>query len=210
MSLRTAVADFRTWAENVPASQRSGEWECHYERWHELYAETEAFIEESEHEDWSPADKRDLLYVLARDNEDGIIADALRRRPEMLVAAARDALSAASSDEGDFDARWQLAAMLGELGVLTSEIEALLLRFVADEHEYVRRHALLALASIGSRKTERHAVAAWDSGEIGQRIAALAALHQVGSALLQRYLDLAFEDGTPPLVTAAFNVMARV
>jgi len=180
------------------------EWESSYERWHELYAEAEAFIAEGDYERWSAEDKRDLLYVLARDNEDEIVADALRRRPEVLVAVAQDALSF-----GEPDARWQIASMLGELAPLTAEVEALLARFAGDEHEYVRRRAFLALAAIGSDLTQEHALRAWASGATAQRVAALTALHLVRSPLLRRYLDLAFEDGRAPLVTAALRIVAE-
>jgi hypothetical protein len=204
MSLRTAVAAFRRWADSLPPDAADTEWERSYERWHELYAEAEAFISQSDYEDWSPGDKQDLLYALARDNEDEILADALRRRPELLVAVAEDALAC-----GDSNARWQIAAMLGELTPLTAEIETLLVRFAVDDDEYVRRRALLALAAIGSGKTEQYALAAWTTGEISARAAALAALHLARSALLSRHLDLAFEDGRTPLVTAALRVMAQ-
>lgn len=204
MSLRTAVAAFRRWADSLPSDATDSEWESSYEGWQELYTEAETFISQSDYEDWSPGDKQDLLYALARDNEDEILADALRRHPELLVAVAEDALA-----DGESNARWQVAAMLGELTPLTAGIEMLLLRFVVDEDEYVRRRALLALAALGSGKTEQYALAAWAGGEPSQRAAALTALHLVRSAKLQRYLDLAFEDGRPPLVSAALRVMAQ-
>lgn len=204
MSLQKAVAAFREWADSLPPDAEDSEWESSYAGWHELYAEAEDFISQSDYEDWRPGDKADLLYALARDNEDEILADALRRRPELLVAVAEDALAG-----GEYNARWQVAAMLGELTPLTAEVEALLMRFAADEDEYVRRRALLALAATGSGKTEQHALAAWASGEPSQRAAALTALHLVRSPLLQCHLDLAFEDGNPQLVSAALRVMAQ-
>ena len=79
-------------ADSLPPDAEDSEWESSYAGWHELYAEAEDFISQSDYEDLCPGDKTDLLYALARDNEDEILADALRRRPELLVAVAEDAL----------------------------------------------------------------------------------------------------------------------
>jgi hypothetical protein len=50
----------------------------------------------------------------------------------------------------DYDAKWQLAYGLSHLKDFKSTAEALLQEFIKDEHEYVRRRALLALEDLQS------------------------------------------------------------
>ncbi len=103
---------FRTWADGYP-EPRSGEWECGYGDWGRLYEAAFAFLEaKPEPRDWSTQEMRDVLYVLARDNETEHIAEELRiRQPELLVRITEAALIF-----GERDARWQLAEQIGQLG----------------------------------------------------------------------------------------------
>lgn len=81
--------------------------------------------------------------------------------------------------------------------------------FVADEHEYVRRRALGALARIGSRQTEAEAARIWatdDPCQVWARMQCLWALQRVASPELERYLRLAESDASHHLRAFAERV----
>ena len=139
--------------------------------------------------------------MIARDNEVGLLADEVPAA--RLVSLAQSAL-----ESKERDAKWQLVIRLKKLQWKT-EIEQLLLAFVKDVDEYVRRRALLTLADCKSEHTERLAEIAWQSGDEYQRIAALHALYKVGSGLLPGYLQLADTDGRQFVVMRARDIRDR-
>jgi HEAT repeat protein len=81
----------------------------------------------------------EIVYVLARDNEDERVLEMLTSRPEIVFALCELASS-------ESEARWQIAVALGRIGGV--EASARLQRFVDDPEEYVRRRATLALQEI--------------------------------------------------------------
>ncbi len=151
---------------------------------------------------WAEATADDLLYALARDNEAEFIADELEHRPEILMGlAARGATSV------EVDAKWQIAAKLGELnGQKLPEAEVFLTQLVQDADEYVSRRALLALGKLKSETTEIFAERAWQTGLEYQRIAALWALKEVASPKLSSYLLEAEKDGREYVVRNAEEI----
>jgi hypothetical protein len=189
MTLRSEVNRFRGWAVSVQNAERTGEWETWYEHWNELYTAFHSFISTTSTAHWSDQDWADVIYALARDNEAEHLAEMLASDPDLLLAVSRRVLQ---SDEPD--AKWQIAEQLSRRG--HSEVgEAILLTLADNDHEYVSRRALMALGRIGSLQTEVLAIRAWETGQLYQRMAALYALKDVRSPLLDRYLDLAQSDG---------------
>ena len=94
-----------------------------------------------------------VLYAIACDNEYQYLADEVHlHHPATLIALARAALS-----RGEPDAKWQLADELGHLLDAGGAANQLLLILARDEHEYVRRRALGALARVGSPASGRRA-----------------------------------------------------
>ncbi|HWU52991.1 MAG TPA: HEAT repeat domain-containing protein [Tahibacter sp.] len=75
-----------------------------------------------------------------------------------------------------------------------------------DDHEYVSRAALLALASLQSEHVEPLAERAGKTDHEYQRIAALWALHAVGSPLLTEYIARARQDGRKHVASNAAEV----
>jgi hypothetical protein len=147
----TEVGRFRTWADATFPDYRFGEWECGYEGWGSLYGAVLEFVAAHPFKSWSPEEVRAVLYTIARDNEMQHLAGEVRHQhPDLLAPLTR-----ASIEIGERDDRWQLAEELGQLGRAGGEEERLLLRLVQDEHEYVRRRALGALARLGSSTVER-------------------------------------------------------
>ena len=104
-------------------------------------------------------------------------------------------LATAALGSKDPDAKWQLADALGKWIPDAQDAEPLLERFFEDEHEYVRRRALIALGDRGSMRAEALAFRAWTTDEEYQRIAALGALRSINSAAFGQYLALALQDG---------------
>ena len=190
---RCAVHNFRCWADaTFRDREKYGEWELEYEDWESLYIAARAVIASGE---WDEEVTELLIYTIARDNEVELVVSSLSE-PQLLL------LADASISSEEPDAKWQFAEHLGNLP-LAAEPERILLAFVADENEYVRRRALMALANLGSSHTERLVIDAWRSGEEYQRMACLDALHCIASPQLSKYLDLAEQDGRPYLVGIA-------
>jgi HEAT repeat protein len=165
-----------------------------------LYVATRSHFNAYSPAEWNASDVDLILYVLARDNEVEIVKDELERRPEHLASLARHSLASAC----DHESRWQLAVALAKTQV--PESEELLTRYCRDKHEYVRRRALVALASIGSAIAEVFAEEAWATGEQYQRMSALSALHKLKSPSLTKYLRLAEEDGREYLTALAARI----
>jgi HEAT repeat protein len=150
-------------------------------------------------QDWTPELQRDVLYALARDNEDQVLLGELVNHPEALLRLSDAAIACP-----DREARWQVAHALGQVNDSPAESETLLRHFViADEEEYVRRRALLALGNRRSPSAEPLALAVWDTAEEYPRIAAMEVLYQVQSSHLPRILEAAHGDTRETVRTRA-------
>jgi len=196
-TLVSEVERFRTWAQSLP-SGRSGEWECDYPSWPSLYDAAFAFLSSQRFESWADDELRAILYAIARDNEDQHIVGTLRmKHPDLLGLLAE-----ASLGKGEWEARWQLGDALGLLKRQGGMEERVLLAMATDEHEYVRRRALGALARLGSPAAEALAMEAWrreDPFQQWARMMALSALKQIGSPLFEGLLHEATVDERPHL-----------
>ena len=197
-SLQEEVEKFKAWATSYPPNQRTGEWECDYQQWQSLWAAAIAVLEFIPASAWSKKCCENLLYVVARDNEMEHIADELAGRPGALLKLARLAI-----ESSERDAKWQLAVQLGALATDRVEAEALLLRLVHDQDEYVSRRSLLALGTLKSVHAESLAERVWLTGHEYQRIAALWVLKEVAPGKLNQYVRLAKEDGRKFIVENA-------
>ena len=201
MSLHSEVEKFKAWAVTYPLANKYGEWECAYDNWPELYTAAFHFLETSRPEAWTEVNSNDLLYVIARDNECEILIVKLAETPNVLIELSRIAILSQESD-----AKWQLADRLGSFDSRQAEAEALLLKFVVDENEYVRRRALLSLGTLKSTKAEELAVKAWAANHEYQRMAALSVLDAISSAKLPEYIEKAMQDGREYLVHKALEI----
>jgi HEAT repeat protein len=141
-----------------------------------------------------------VLYILARDNEDGRIKEEIARRPSFLLALSRRALHSTEAD-----ARWQLADALGFVDAADAEVEPLLVQFYNDSDEYVSRRALLAIGNRRSDKAEALALRSWDTGLEYQQIAALHVLSHIGSAQFEVFRQMAERDPRQYLANAAMT-----
>jgi hypothetical protein len=170
-----AIADFRAWAETVPADQQYGEWECDYQHWHEIHEAFRSLVATRDVKQWPEELVATALYAIARDNEMWILAGDLPR-------GALGFVTERALVESEPDARWQLAVELGRTP--QPDGEQLLLRLVADHDEYVRRRALQSLAKIGAHAVTELALREWTNAPDDMpwtRMNALWALHHVGS-----------------------------
>ncbi len=128
------IAAFRAWADTVPRSIRSAEWEIDYDGWPAITAAVGPFLAATAR--LSGADIAAVLYVLARDNECETVKDKLIGWPDHVLALAR-----AGVHGGEIDARWQLADVLGCVIADDARVAALLETYLADPDEAVRRRA---------------------------------------------------------------------
>lgn len=199
-ALHEQVKLFKGWVAGYPIESRVGEWECDYPYWEPLWSAAIALIDTVPFGDWSNESCADFLYALARDNEAERIADHLQGHTETLLA-----LGKLSVHHPDSDAKWQLAAKLGNLRENT-EAEFVLLKLVVDENEYVSRRALLSLGQLKSLRAEEFAERAWLTGHEYQRIASLWVLKNIGSYKLGEYVRRAEEDGRELVVQKAKQV----
>jgi hypothetical protein len=200
MPLRNEVKKFKNWASAYPVQERSGEWEDDYPYWSGLHEAAIAFLASSPDE-WDEEDIGDLLYAIARDNEIEYLAREVAKSIDTLLK-----LSELAIGSPERDAKWQLAAQLGDLSSRKQEAEVLLLKLVDDQDEYVSRRALLSLGSLKSSKAEELAERAWKTGDEYQRIAALSVLKDVASSKLPAYIEEALIDGRQYLVHNANKV----
>lgn len=200
-AIRSEVAKFRAWAQQYPAEDRYGEWECGYQAWTELHHAFIDCLETVSAADLCVDVVDDLIYAIARDNEISYLSSQLGQRPLLLSELLPYILSCEEPDT-----RWQTAKQLGKHVLPFATAESALLQLVEDQDEYVRRIALQALGFIGSPHAERLCRQAWESGHEYQRIMALWVLLTIESRQLGHYLALAREDGSKYLCINAAQI----
>lgn len=138
--LTQEAARFRAWAATDDAANRYGEWETDYEDWGYAHIAVEDALKAAPLPIWPPTVVDDLLYLLARDNEDEVIVDLLAEFPEALLWIAEIAC-----DRGENDAKWQIADRLGNSRSDWERRVALLQRYLSDSDKYVRIRAQSAV-----------------------------------------------------------------
>lgn len=203
-ALEAEVARFRAWAaaSRVPPEYQSGEWAAGYPKWSRIHRAFDAFIATSPCREWTDATTELVLYAIALNDEFNYLIKSLARSPDELLCLAEHAVTSLEPD-----ARWQVAAELGKLGSGEQQAETLLLRFMHDEDEYVRRRALLALADLGSSTVASVVDHAWTSGDEYQRDDILYILWKTNSPQLAHFLSLAVAE--PPHNLDAFVARIR-
>jgi len=204
------IEKFRAWSrqlDQTPEEARTGQWERGYDQWDAIDAAFVNFISTSEPANWTGEVAEALLYLIARDHASEIFADLVAAHPDKLRLLARRAVDAQSPAS-----KWQLVVRLPELGD-PALAESLLLRFINDPDEYVRRRTLQTLAALGSGCTEHYCEVAWQCPgphQTHQRMAVLEALFTMHSPRLPDYLEKARQDGNPELVKYAEEIEAKI
>jgi hypothetical protein len=200
-NLKEQIDRFRLWSDGYPIERRSGEWEVDYFHWNLLYHSFTEFLHNCPVQNWNHEVMENVIYITARDNEVEIMVSELAQDADRLLAVAKACLLSTENA-----AKWQVATRLERLSTHLQEAESLLLNFVEDKDEYVRRQAIMALGRIQSPHIEQLAEQAWNRDEDMQeyqRMAVLDALRNADSPLLKEYLVKAKEDGRQYL--AAFS-----
>ncbi len=200
------IEKFDIWAQtqfDMPQDDIGGEWECGYKNWDEIYSAFVNFLNETDASNWTDKEKERLLYIIARDNEAGYLADLLNE--SALIVLAKFAVV-----QGKRDDKWQLAIQLHKLTDKQLAI-ALLEEFVNDKEEYVNRRALIELAKLKSDKVESYAELFWSRNLYGdmdeyQKMAVLYSLKEINSTQLDKYIQLAKQDGRQYLVQNAIKI----
>ena len=204
--LHQEVTKFREWVssvEHLNSETINAEDGCCYSEWLNLCKMILSFLTISINEDWSSQQVDDILYVIGWDNECEYLIDNIEENSDVLIKLADLALNSAEND-----AKWQLADRLGNLS--NEPAESLLLKFVNDKDEYVRRRSLIALGRMNSLHAEAVAEKSWKTGGEYQRIAALWVLKDISSNKLPIYFQNAMEDGRHIVLTNAHQIQKLI
>lgn len=196
--LQREIVKFKQWSEtysDIPESKRLGEWEIEYEEWgiiEELFRE---FLKTEDYTSWSIEDIKNVLYLIARDNEmEEFIDNIIEEQPNSLELLAKN-----SFEFGERDAKWQIASNLGKNLNIENQ-KKYLEKYLEDEDEYVRRIALLEIGKLNHPRIEDFCLRAWNENYEYQRIAVLHTLKNSNSSQLENYFKLAKEDGRKYLI----------
>lgn len=207
------IQKFKTWAKRkypgLPLNASGGEWETAYEGWDTIKALFEKTIKNSRPDDFADAELSELVYIIARNNEDEALAEYLSCYTEWFMKLGELSLLL-----NEPEARWQFAIRLKEM---TDKKRAgvLLEKFVNDDNEYVSRRALMELPALLPDKVEAYSTWFWPRDVYGdwqeyQRMAVLTALKEIRSPLLGEYLKRAREDGRIYLVRYADEISSEI
>jgi len=142
MQLGNEIERFKHWAttrDPLTAKYFPSEWECDYPHWGEMYEAVRIAIDGELNERLA----QDILYALARDNEDEFILEMLEERPKKAIYLAEQAIKFP-----DREARWQIAVVLGRIG--SKDADRILANLEQDEDEYVRRRAKSSKSDAGT------------------------------------------------------------
>lgn len=182
------IKRFEKWMHRQPASVMR---EFNYTHWNQIYQEFEVFMQTTEPDEWSAAEKERLLFIIAKDYETQNLTYCLSEK--VIVALAKESILT-----GESDAKWQMALQLYKITDKTLAFN-LLEQFVNDQDEYVSRRSLMELAKLQPDKTEAYAVHFWNRnihGEMDeyQKMAVLQTLKTIHSPLLEDYIEQAKAD----------------
>lgn len=192
------IKRFRAWQNarypGIVACQIKGEWETDYDGWRavrEMFAQA---LTASDPDAYTDATLRELVYIIARDNEMESLADCLCGHDKWFMRICELSLNSPEPD-----AKWQLAARL-DRAKNKAWAGRMLEQLVCDESEYVRRRALLMLPKVLPEKAELYAERFWnqdidEEAQAYQRMAILTMLSDIRSPLLPVFLNRAKEAG---------------
>ena len=201
--LLRAIQEFRLW--RVLESSYGIE-DAYYPDWLDIY---ECFSDVLKNLEVSDADSillREMIYIIARDNEDEILIDELAEYQNWFEILCQHCVA---SDEAE--AKWQFAAYMDRLKN-THVIKKFIMVLAIDEDEYVCRRAMLNMPAIRPDKVEEYAKLYWDRDwhnrerKDYQRLVVLYALNEIHSPLLSDYLQSAMESGNRVLMEYAMKI----
>ena len=204
-NLKREIDRFQKWENQNP-----NQWWDDYENWPDIHHAFGRFVQAVPFQRWGSETTKLVLYAIARDHEAEHLAEEVAKNPLLLLFLAQASLT---SDE--CEAKWLLAAQLGELPEYASQSEPVLIRLVEDGrlvkdgqdvNEYPSRRALLALGRLKSSAVEDLVGGVWSTGYEYQRMGALQALSDVASPQLESYLQQAEKDGNEYLRLAAKRI----
>lgn len=204
--LMEQIAYLRVYANKFPADYSAGldEWQINYKRWDKIDDAFDVFIQICPIDGWTQYVMHEVIYVIGADQLRISLIHRLAKEENRLLCFAASVLS-----YPDHSTRWQTVQRLADVISRQQDAEELLLKFIEDDHEYVRRSAMNALGRIGSSHVERLADQMWNScngplewkdAQEYARGSVLYALAAVNSNLLNEYLIKANADGREMLV----------
>ncbi|WP_291570319.1 HEAT repeat domain-containing protein [Clostridium sp. UBA4548] len=184
-AVEVELIKFNKWAqEYLKSVNYYGEWETEYPEWESLYEVTFKAIYTLTNDDNPERTAKLILEVMALDNE---CERVLGECEDTLDDGRLKTLCEVGVSHTDWNARWQIAELLGRRKISSSE--KYLLKLVCDEVEYVIRRALYSLAKVNPSSAEKVAIENLNSKYEYLRFAALVTLYDISS----QYFDYAIK-----------------
>lgn len=165
---------------------------CLYPEWDKILRLTGELIADLETNPNSEAKIEAVLTVMALNNED---QDILDRCEEGLHGEAARQVIRRGAVFHAYETRWQIAEWIRRSG--QAEWNGILEMLLKDDHNYVQRRALLAMAETLPVLADQYALEKIKDEDFMLRLVSLRILHEHDSAYLNKALDFLSEDAEP-------------
>lgn len=198
---------FKSWAYSIDSSNLFGEWEMYYDNWDNIYRAFRDVITNCSCEGLDDKVTEDLLYIIARDNEDECLIDQLVESKTWFMFLCEKSLTSNYDD-----AKWQFASKLSNFSE-DPRSKKFIIMFINDNNEYVSRRALLQLPFVYPEKVEYYSKIYWDKNTETQeyyRMAILDILNETKSNYLDFYIKKAIQDERKCLVKHAKDIQKDI
>ena len=119
--LKREIGHFQEWQNQNPSQM----WDDY--DWAEIYRAFGRFAQAVPFQKWGLETTKLVLYAIARDHEAEHLAEEVAKDPLLLLFLAQASLAT-----DDSEAKWLLAAQLGELPEYASQSEPILIKLVED------------------------------------------------------------------------------
>lgn len=207
-SFHNSVLMFKAWAEKfhpeVTEDNDNGEWEPLCSEFDYMLSDGLKVIENIDFSNAAEQIADDLLYLIARDNEVGIVINKLLDYCGWFSILCQRSLHSPYTN-----AKWQFVEKLSEYNG-DNCLKNLVYDFLNAGDEYTERMALKALADIYPQDAEKYAVMFWEREKFEnseyQKMMALDVLNKIHSPKLAHYLDEADKSDFKYLKESAKNI----
>ncbi|MCJ8288988.1 MAG: HEAT repeat domain-containing protein [Crocinitomicaceae bacterium] len=199
--LKFSVEHFKEWvnANHSDLQIKEGNIDdCGYPEWQKLEDLCEEIFTSLIFKGLETPDKKRIVFIIGRQWDLGRILNWFNKGTEEIgqLGMTKEQLFELSNvavTEDDIDAKGQFAASLFKVGD-TPEVVELLLKFHADQDEYVRRQALSSLDKIGYSKIGELIVQSWKNDQEFEKIMCLNLMKDLNHEKFEVCLDEALSD----------------
>jgi hypothetical protein len=199
--LKLAVEHFNEWVNANHSSVQIKEGnvdDCGYPEWQKFEDLCEQIFTGSSFNELEISDKKRIIFIIGRQWDLGSILNWFNKGTEEIgqLGMTKEQLfelSKIAVKEDDSDAKGQFAASLFKVGNSPDVVE-LLLKFHADQDEYVRRQALGSLQKVGYSKIGNLIIESWKHNEEFERMMCLNMMADLNHDKFETCLEEALSD----------------